>query len=53
MLVIGPQERYTSRKALRADMESAPTVGVGVLDDPGTVRQPQGSRRGEGALPYM
>ena len=46
-------ERYISRKVLRADMESAPTVGVGVLDDPGTVRQLQGSRRGEGTPPYM
>ena len=29
---------YISRKVQRADMESAPTVGVGVLDDPGAVR---------------
>ncbi len=40
MLVIGPRERYISRKVLRADMESAPTVGGGVFDDPGAVRQP-------------
>lgn len=32
------RRRYISRKVLRADMESALTVGGGVLDDPGTVR---------------
>ena len=32
------RRRYISRKVLRADMESAPTVGVGVFDDPGAVR---------------
>ena len=41
-----PPGNFPSPHTLRADMESAPTVGVGVLDDPRTFTAPHTAREG-------